>query len=133
MKSPLVCSTPTAVSPHSWLTLNPPKFRESAKGSCLYSLGPAAWIYNGYTSSDRFYTCLPPLCLPATLLVRSADSVSFVLVPISPRCSQRNGRDYSAFLVRAPALPACGVCSTCGRRFKRLDTHTSGLALPAAW
>ena len=62
---------------------DPPKFRESAREAAYTALGPAAWIYNAYTSSDRFYTCPPPLCLPATLLVRSADSVSFVLVPIS--------------------------------------------------
>ena len=37
-------------------------------------------------------------------------------------CKKRNGRDYSAFL-KAKAPLSHGVCPTCGRRFKRLDTH----------
>ena len=40
-----------------------------------------------------------------------------------PRCNKRNGRDYSAFLVARKAPCSRGVCSSCGRRFKRLDTH----------
>ena len=46
------------------------------------------------------------------------------LGPHLPRCSKREGRDYSAFLARKAVAPcARGVCSSCGRHFKRLDTH----------
>ena len=41
-----------------------------------------------------------------------------------PHCGKRNGRDYSDFLMKkAAARCARGVCSGCGRHFKRLDTH----------
>ena len=40
-----------------------------------------------------------------------------------PQCRERNGRYYSAFLAARKAPSSRGVCSSCGRRFKRLDTH----------
>ena len=47
------------------------------------------------------------------------------LGPHLPSCNERNGRDYSGFLVSRPARsrPARGSCPKCGRHFKRLDTH----------
>ena len=45
-----------------------------------------------------------------------------------PTCAERNGRDYSEYsacLAKRAVVskPGRGVCSKCGRRFKRLDTH----------
>ena len=111
---------PTTVSPHFWLTLNLPKFRESAREAACTVLGPAAWIYSVYTPSVRVPAAImSPRNFPCPFC-----GLCFVrLGPHLPRCRQREGRDYSAFLAKAPVPPARGVCSTCGRRFKRLDTH----------
>ena len=41
-----------------------------------------------------------------------------------PRCKERDGRDYSAFVSKKRAAPSSrGVCPSCERHFKRLDTH----------
>ena len=41
------------------------------------------------------------------------------------RCKQRGDRDYRAYLARKTQSSSTsgGVCSKCGRRFRRLDTH----------
>ena len=41
-----------------------------------------------------------------------------------PRCKERDGRVYSAFVSKKRAAPSSrGVCPSCERHFKRLDTH----------
>ena len=42
------------------------------------------------------------------------------LEPHLPRCSKRQGRDFSHWLTSRPAR---GSCPQCKRRFKRIDTH----------
>ena len=123
MESPLVCSDSnncfSSLLAHSEST----KVQRIRQGSCLHSLGTCCVDLQCLYPVSSFLHVPAAIMFPRNFPCPFCGLCFVRLGPHLPRCRQREGRDYSAFLAKAPVPPAREVCSTCGRRFKRLDTH----------